>query len=80
MESIWAIIFLVLLLVYEFVVCPRICKRKIIHHISSMGGEVLDIERLTFREFLYRIDYKRNGKSEKAIVQFNIFYHSTWRW
>jgi hypothetical protein len=45
-----------------------------------MGGEVLEIERLTYREFLYSVDYRRNGKVEKAVVQFNIFYHSTWRW
>ena len=80
MEHGWKIILVVLVLIYEFVVCPRICEKKIIRHISGMGGEVLDIERLTNREFLYNVDYRRNGKSEKAIVQFNIFYHSTWRW
>jgi hypothetical protein len=80
MEHGWKIIFLVLVLIYEFVVSPRICKRMIIRHISSMGGEVIDIERLTLREFLYSVDYRRNGKAEKAVVQFNIFYHGTWRW
>ena len=80
MEYGWEIMLLVLILLYEFIVCPRICKRKIIRHISSMEGEVIDIERLTLREFLYSVDYWRNGKSEKAIVQFNVFYHSTWRW
>lgn len=80
MENVWSIILLVSVLIYEFVVSPKICKRKIIRHINSMSAEVIWIERLTRKEFLYSVDYRLDGKVEKAIVQFNILFHDTWRW
>ena len=79
MEHGWKVIILILALIYEVVICPRICKRMILRHISSMGGEVYNIERLTLREFLYCVDYWSDGKTEKAIVEFDLFYRSTWR-
>jgi hypothetical protein len=74
-----SILFVILLLIYEFVLNPRICKKKIYDHISNIGGNVIDIERLTLKEYLYCVNYIMNGKSEKAIVRFNVFYKSTWK-
>jgi hypothetical protein len=79
MDAVGAIVFLTLLFIYEFIVEPQICKRKINRHITNLGGEISTIERLTRKEFLYCVYYTLNGNSEKAIVRFNIFYESTWK-
>lgn len=75
---VWTII-IVLILVYEFVVCPKICKRKISRYITNLGGEIINIERLTIRDYLYCVNYVLDNKTEKAIVQFNLFFEDTWR-
>jgi hypothetical protein len=75
----WSIIIIILLFLYEFLLAPKICKRMIYKHIDDIGGSVIEIERLTLKEYLYCVNYNIGGKVEKSIVQFNIFFRSTWK-
>jgi hypothetical protein len=75
----WSILIIILLLLYEFVLAPKICKKMIYKHINDIGGSVNDIERLTLKEYLYCVNYNMSGKAEKSIVKFNIFFRSTWK-
>jgi hypothetical protein len=79
MELVWLILIIAPFLLYEIVLLPKVCKKKIYSHINNLGGKVVDIEKLTTREQLYYVYYTLNGKSEKAIVRFNIFHESTWK-
>lgn len=79
MEFAVSILIIALLILFDLVVNPRICKKKIFNHINNIGGKVIDIERLTLKEYLFIVNYIMDGKSEKAIVQFNVFYKSTWK-
>lgn len=79
MDLVWFIIIFGPLILFEIFVGPKICNRKIYKHISDLGGQVLDIESLTTRERLYCVNYTLNGKSEKAIVRFDIFYEDIWK-
>lgn len=79
MDILIAIIIFTPLLLYEYVVSPKICKKKIYHHISNLGGQIVDIEKLTIREKLYCIDYIKDGKPEKAIVRFDFFLEDEWK-
>lgn len=78
-----AFIFLVIiftpLLIYEYVVSPKICEKKIYNHISNLGGQVTDIEKLTTREKLYCVNFIIDGKPEKAIVRFDFFLEDMWK-
>jgi hypothetical protein len=79
MEIALSILIVTLILIYDFILSPKICKKKIYSHINNIGGNVIDIERLTLKEYLYCVNYIMNGKPEKAIVRFNIFYESSWK-
>jgi hypothetical protein len=79
LEFVWLIIIIAPILFYELVLSPKICNKKIYSHIDNIGGQIVDIEKLTIREHLYCVYYTLNGKSEKAIVRFDIFYESTWK-
>jgi hypothetical protein len=79
MELVWLILIIAPFLLYEIVLLPKVCKKEIYSHINNLGGKVVDIEKLTTREQLYYVYYTLNGKSEKAIVRFNIFHESTWK-
>lgn len=79
MEVVWAILIITLFFIYEIVLKTKICKKKIYSHINNRGGHVDSIEKLTVREQLYCVYYTLNGKSEKAIVQFDFLYESTWK-
>lgn len=71
-------IFLALVLFY-LLITPRICRKKIYSHIDNIGGQVTDIEKLTIREQLYCVYYTIDGRQEKAIVRFDLFYNSSWK-
>lgn len=79
MELLWLILIIAPLMLYEFVLVPKVCKKKIYSHIYNLGGDVVNIEKLTTREQLYCVYYTLNGKTEKSIVRFDIFYESTWK-
>jgi hypothetical protein len=78
-ELLWLIIIITPVLIYEYVVSPKICMKKIYNHINNLGGQVVEIEKLTIREKLYCVYYTLNEKSEKAIVRFNIINEETWK-
>jgi hypothetical protein len=67
------------MILFEVFIGPKICNRKIYNHINDLGGQVLDIEKLSMREKLYCVNYTLNGKSEKSIVRFDIFYEDIWK-
>ncbi len=79
MGVVWMIIIIGSILIYDFAVNPMICKRKILKHVENIGGMVSNIERLTLKEYLYYVNFTLDGKEEKRVVRFNIFYRSTWK-
>jgi hypothetical protein len=78
-DIIWLTIIFTPVLIYEYVISPKICNKKIHSHINNLGGQVVNIEKLTTREKLYCVYYTLNEKSEKAIVRFNILNEETWK-
>ena len=79
MDILIVIIIFTPFLLYEYVVSPKICKKKIYSHIGNLGGQIVEIDKLTIREKLYCIDYIVDGKPKKAIVRFNYFLEDTWK-
>ncbi|NFH70897.1 hypothetical protein FDC35_11200 [Clostridium botulinum] len=79
MRLIWMIFIIILLLLYEKVWRPPICRKKICRHIENLGGQVDDIERLTQRDEIYNVYYTVNGEMNNSIVEFNLFYKAKWR-
>lgn len=79
MEFLWSLIIVILLLVYNFAVSPKICRKKIYRQIESIGGQVTDIVKLTLRSELYSVSYVRNGAPQKVVIQFGLFYRSKWK-
>ncbi len=75
----WSIVILILLFLYEVILSPMICKRKIYKHITNIGGTVTHIERLTPKEYLYSVNYTISDRAEKSIAQFNIFFKCIWK-
>ncbi|MHC1748411.1 MAG: hypothetical protein AB9856_08480 [Cellulosilyticaceae bacterium] len=61
-------------LLYEKVWRTRVCQKKIYEYIERLGGSVDSIERLTPREELYRVNYRRQENRTIMVVKFNIFY------
>jgi len=79
MRPIWIVLILILLLIYEKVWRPIVCKKKICSHIDSIGGQVNKIEKLTPRDEIYSVYYTVNGQSKHSNVKFNLFYKTTWK-
>ncbi|WP_129596093.1 hypothetical protein [Anaerophilus nitritogenes] len=79
MKLIWRVLVLILVLIYEKVWRPMVCKKKIYHHIENIGGQVGNIEKLTPRDEVYSVYYIVNGQSKHSNVKFNLFYKSTWK-
>ncbi|NFG28679.1 hypothetical protein FC777_16570 [Clostridium botulinum] len=79
MRLIWMIFIIILLLLYEKVWRPLICKKKIYSHIENLGGQVDNIERLTQRDEIYNVYYTANGEMNNSIVKFNLFYKAKWK-
>jgi hypothetical protein len=79
MKPIWGVLVLILLLIYEKVWRPMICKKKIYSHIENIGGQVSNIEKLTPRDEIYSVYYTANGQSKHSNVQFNFLYKTTWK-
>lgn len=73
MELLGLIIFGISVLLLEFVVIPKSCKKKIYNQINVLGGRVVKIERLSLRGKIYCVFYILDEKHEKAIVRFNTF-------
>jgi len=73
------IFFIVISLVlYEKVWRNRVCRKKIRKYIENSNGEVLNIERVTPRDEIFVVSYKRNEKVEERTVKFSIFYSEYW--
>ena len=79
MKPIWGVLVLILLLIYEKIWRPMVCKKKIYNHIENIGGQVGNIEKLTPRDEIYSVYYTVNGKSKHSNVKFNLFYKTTWK-
>ncbi len=65
--------------IYEKWWRPKVCEKQIRAKIREMGGEVLEIKRLSIREEIYSVLYKIGGKNQKAVVKFNLTYKQDWR-
>ncbi|WP_315078584.1 hypothetical protein [uncultured Clostridium sp.] len=78
MRSLWIVFVIILLLLYEKVWRPIICKKKIYRHINDLGGQIDNIERLTQRDEIYNVYYTVNGQLNNSIVKFNLFYKAKW--
>lgn len=79
MNLVFLIIVFTPLIIYEYVISPKICKKKIYNHIGNLGGQIIDIEKLTIREKLYCVNFIIDGKPEKAIVRFDFFLEDMWK-
>lgn len=77
MKLLW-ILFIIILLLYEKVWRPIVCKKKIYRHINNLGGQVDNIEKLTAKDEIYNVYYTVNKQSNHSIVQFNLFYKTKW--
>lgn len=72
------LLFLILFLLYEKIRRPVICKKKIYKHITDIGGEVINIERISHRDEIFSVHYKIGSDSKTATVKFDFFYSATW--
>ncbi|AOR25108.1 hypothetical protein [Clostridium taeniosporum] len=79
MKSVGIVLFIIFLLLYEKVLRPIICKKKIYEHINNLSGQVDNIEKLTARDEIYNVYYTVNGQANHSIVKFNLFYKTKWK-
>ncbi|MCT4606221.1 MAG: hypothetical protein N4A64_08995 [Marinisporobacter sp.] len=79
MKPIWGVLVPILLLIYEKVWRPIVCKKKIYRHIENIGGQVGNIEKLTSRDEIYSVYYTVNGQSKHSNVKFNLLYKTIWK-
>ena len=77
-RNILIIIFVIALVIFEKVVRPPICKKKIIKSIGAKGGTMIDITKLSIREETYKVDYMLNHENESCVAKFNFFFNITW--
>lgn len=73
------VVFIIILLLYEKVWRPIVCKKKIYNHINNLGGQVDNIEKLTAKDEIYNVYYTVNKQSNHSIVKFNLFYKTKWQ-
>ncbi len=73
------IIFFLLIILYEKVWRPMICKKKIHKYILSLNGMVDEIKRLSIREETYLVDYRIGDTKYKLTVKFNLVYKEEWQ-
>lgn len=74
---IFILVFVVLIIV-EWIVRPRFYKNKIRKYMSNYGAEILKIERIAFREFIYVVDCLKDNKLEKKTVKFAFWEDDSW--
>lgn len=79
MYKIVVLIFFLLIIIYEKVWRPIICKKKIYKHIHSLNGVIEEIKRLSIREETYLVDYRIGNTEYKLTVKFNLFYKEEWQ-
>lgn len=70
--------FLIAFLLYEKIRRPVICKRKIYKYISDIGGKVINIEKISYRDEIFSVYYEIGENSKTATVKFNFFYGDSW--
>ena len=73
------VLFIIILLLYEKLWRPIVCKKKIYSHINNLGRQVDNIEKLTAKDEIYNVYYTMNKQSNHSIVKFNLFYKTKWQ-
>ncbi|MCY6372207.1 hypothetical protein [Clostridium ganghwense] len=79
MTDVIYILVLVALIIHECYWRPKVCNKKIQSHIRKIGGEVVDIESLSWRESIYKVQYRIGDKIENSVVKFDFIYEQEWR-
>lgn len=79
MKFICTVLLLSILLLYEKLWRPYVCRKKIYAYINEIGGEVDNIEKLTARDEIFSVYYTVNGESHEIVAKFNLFYKSEWK-
>ncbi|MBE6022252.1 MAG: hypothetical protein E7231_03335 [Cellulosilyticum sp.] len=71
MDNVWTIIILVVILIYGFIVQPKLAQNSICKYVQAIDGEIISIRSISTRESLYLIKYKVNGVCKKSNVRCN---------
>jgi hypothetical protein len=77
MNAVFIILLFILLLIYEKVWRPVICKKKINYLINNFGGHIQSIKKITPRDEIYSVYYTVNGQAKHLNIKFNLFYKTT---
>ena len=67
----------ILIIIFEKVIRPSICRKKIIKVIEAKGATMIDITKLSIREETYKVDYTIDHGDETCVTKFNSF-NITW--
>ena len=78
MKFILIVCALLVALLYEKVWRRIKCKEKIIAHISELGGETINIEKVTSRNEIYVVYYIIDGTQKQSTVEFSFIYTESW--
>lgn len=78
MKLLLSCLVLLLIAIYEKIISPKICIKKINRHIHSLNGEVLNIKKLSFRDETYLVDYKINENISRLNVKFRMVHKEEW--
>lgn len=73
MENMWLVLILIALLIYEFIVLPKMIQANIYKYVKSINGQTISIQKLSTRDSLYLIEYKVDGKYLKNNARCNFF-------
>lgn len=78
MYKIFLIVLLLLLLIYEKLIRPQICEKKIGEYLQSINGDLIMLEKVSIREEIYSVKYKVGNFPQTSVVKFNFFFKYKW--
>jgi len=76
--NISVIILFLAAIIYEKLIRPLICRKKIIKSIEANGGIITKITKLNSREETYSIEYKLAYKNKTSVANLDFFFNITW--
>lgn len=76
-DVILSLFFLGLALLYEWT-WRRNDRKKINSHIKRLGGEILSVQKIAFRDHIYSVEYTVDGEKHSKTVKFDIFQEEIW--
>ena len=64
---------IILLLIYEFIIYPKIVEHAVDQYIQALDGYVVNIKSLSRRDAIYLVEYMIEGKKLRNNVRCNLF-------